>query len=284
LPPGEVRPVAGRGEIFLRYAAPSDRALVKLPVVLLHGWQATADLNFFPLYEPLAAERVVVAPDLRGHGRTFAPEEPFTLEDAADDVAALLHDLGITRAVVLGYSLGTAVTQMLVARHPDLVAGIVLMGGEFRPDRRPHEKVYDRLGGWLATAQRMTNGRRGAHRIVTKTAVENPDVEHWRGWLVREIERGHVGALRAAGRALARFDGQPIVAAHRAVPAAVVVTERDHLVRPERQRTMAKAWDATLVELDADHDAPLARPAAFVVAAQEALAAVDAEILEHVSP
>jgi pimeloyl-ACP methyl ester carboxylesterase len=274
LPLGEVRSVPGRGEIFVRRCGPGNAASAP-PVLLLHGWQATADTNFFPLYGPLGERRVVVAPDLRGHGRSLYPEEPFTLEDAADDAAALLHDLGIAHAVVLGYSLGTAVAQVMVHRHRSLVDGLVLMGGELAPNRRPHEKVYDRWGGWLATAQRLTSGRRAAHRIVDKAKVENPDIERLRGWLVREFERGHVASLRAAGRALSRLDGRAIAARHPEMPASVVVTERDRLVRPARQRALAEAWNAGIVSLDADHDAPITQPAAFVDAARRALQTVD---------
>lgn len=264
----------GRGEIFVRLAgdAPADGFA---PILLLHGWQATADLNFFPLYSALSEQRLVIAADLRGHGRSFYPAEPFTLEDAADDAAALLRDLGVAQAVVVGYSLGTAVAQTLVKRHPDVVAGLVLMAGELAPRRRPHEKLYIRIGGWLATAQRLTAGRRTAQAIVTRAAASNPSLEHLRGWVVREIERGHTASLRAAGRALARFDGRPIAAAHRATPTAVVLTERDRLVRPARQRALAAAWEARVVLLDADHDAPLARPVVFARAALDALQHVD---------
>jgi pimeloyl-ACP methyl ester carboxylesterase len=263
----------GRGEVFVRR---TDSTADTVPVLLLHGWQATADMNFFPLFEPLGQRHLVVAPDLRGHGRSLYPEEPFTIEAAADDAAALLAELDLPSAIVLGYSLGTAVAQMMVARHRSAVAGVVLMGGEFAPDRRPHEKVYDRLGGWMATGQRLSNGRWGAHRIVSKAARENPAVEELRGWLVTEMERGHTASLRAAGRALARFDGRPIAAANNDVPVAVVVTERDRLVRPSRQRDLAAAWAAKEISLDADHDAPVARPAEFVDAALAAVAAVAA--------
>ena len=274
LPFGEVRPVAGRGELFVRRVVPETGGA--LPVLLLHGWQATADLNFFPLYAPLGARRPLIAPDLRGHGRSLYPEEPFTLDDAADDAAALLADLGVSEAVVLGYSLGTAVAQTMVARHRSMVAGIVLMGGELAPRRRPHEMVYDRIGGWASTVQRQSNGRWTAHRVVSKAAHENPSIEGHRDWLVREIERGHTASLRAAGRALASFDGRTIAAAHPDVPAVVVVTERDRLVRPSRQRDLAGAWRAKELSFDADHDAPLARPAEFAAAAIEAIELIDA--------
>jgi pimeloyl-ACP methyl ester carboxylesterase len=86
--------------------------------------------------------------------------------------------------------------------------------------------------------------------------------------MVAEMERGHTGSLRAAGRALGRFDGAWIAAAHD-VPAAVVITRRDHVVRPERQERLAEAWRAVIVDLDADHDAPIAAPAAFTAAVLE---------------
>lgn len=269
LPFGELRAVPGRGEVFVRRAASDEE--VALPVLLLHGWQASADLNFFPLFGRLSAAHPVIAPDLRGHGRSLYPEEPFTIEDAADDAAALLADLGVASAIVLGYSLGTAVAQMMVARHRAMVAGIVLMGGELAPRRRPHEMVYDRIGGWASTAQRLSNGRSAAHRIVSKSARENPAVEQHRDWLAREMERGHTASLRAAGRALASFDGRAIAADNAGLPAVVVVTERDRLVRPSRQRDLARAWRAKEQSLDADHDAPLARPAEFAAAAFEAV-------------
>jgi pimeloyl-ACP methyl ester carboxylesterase len=270
LPRGEVRAGPGRGELFVRTA---DCPQGALPVLLIHGWQATADLNFHPVFAPLAARHAVIAADLRGHGRSLYPEDAFTLEDAADDNAALLRDLDVTRCIVVGYSIGTAVAQVLVDRHPDVVAGLVLVGGELAPDRRPHEKVYDRAGGWQGTAQRTTSGRWGAHRLVDKAAKEHPAAEHLRGWLVAEMERGHTGSIRAAGRALARFDGRPIAGRHK-VPTAVVITRRDRLVRPARQERLAQAWDAAVFDLDADHDAPLARPRELTAAVLDAIGSV----------
>jgi 3-oxoadipate enol-lactonase len=276
LPAGRVVAVPGRGELFVRTA---DGASDAIPVVLIHGWQATADMNFFPLYQPLASRHPVIAADLRGHGRSLYPETQFTLEDAADDNAALLPHLGITRAIVVGYSIGTAVTQVLVDRHPDLVAGIVLIGGELRPDSRPHEKIYNRIGGWQGTAQRITAGRWSAHRVLSKSLRENPDAEVLRHWLVGEMERGHSAAIRGAGRALGRFDGRPIARTHN-VPASVVITRRDRLVRPPRQEALAAAWRAGVIDLDADHDAPVAQPKAFVDAALTAVNRVAARVAD----
>src|SRR4051794_3435849 len=74
--PGAVVMVPGRGEVFARHAPRNEG----VPIVLLHGWMATADLNWFLLYETLAAHHTVIAPDLRGHGRGIRSGTAFSLE------------------------------------------------------------------------------------------------------------------------------------------------------------------------------------------------------------
>ena len=64
-------------------------------VVLLHGWTATADLNWFTCYKPLAEHYRVVALDHRGHGRGIRSRKAFRLEDCADDAVAVCDVLGI---------------------------------------------------------------------------------------------------------------------------------------------------------------------------------------------
>jgi pimeloyl-ACP methyl ester carboxylesterase len=102
-------------------------ATVKQPsVVLLHGLGATADLNWSTTIPALSAAFRVVAPDLRGHGRSAAEQRRVTLEDAADDVAALADVMALGPFIVVGYSMGGAIAQLLCRRHPDQVRGLVL--------------------------------------------------------------------------------------------------------------------------------------------------------------
>jgi len=265
--PAEIIDLRGRGEFFVRT---TPQRFDELPVLLIHGWLATADLTFHGVYDRLAAQRAVVAADQRGHGRSIYPEASFTLDDAADDNAALLRHLGHDHAVVVGFSLGAVIAQTLVARHPDLVAGLVLAGGELAPRRRAHEKAYLRAAGVAATAQRLTSGRWASHRLVSKAQAQAGHTQN-RDWLVAEMERGHPGALRAAGRAMGRFDGRPIAAAHHDVPTAVVLTGRDRVVRPQRQQQLADAWRAHVVEIDGGHDVPIARPETFADAIADSL-------------
>jgi 3-oxoadipate enol-lactonase len=74
----------GRGEVFVR---DSGRKPAGPAVLLLHGWTASADLNFFSIYASLAGSYRVIALDQRGHGRGLRSVEPFSLEDCADDAA-----------------------------------------------------------------------------------------------------------------------------------------------------------------------------------------------------
>src|SRR5215204_3695897 len=102
LPPGRDVWLPGRGRTFVRELAGPPGAPV---VVLLHGWTATADLNWFACFRPLAEHYRVIALDHRGHGRGLRSTGPFSLEQCADDVAALAAVLGIDRIVPVGYSM-----------------------------------------------------------------------------------------------------------------------------------------------------------------------------------
>ena len=110
-------------------------------MLLLHGWTATADTTWFSVYPALAPDRTVLAVDHRGHGRGLRAESPFSLDECADDAAALLDLLGIKRVIVAGYSMGGAVAMLMWKRRPDLVAGLVLSATALEWRSRPRERV-----------------------------------------------------------------------------------------------------------------------------------------------
>ncbi|MGZ6590188.1 MAG: alpha/beta fold hydrolase, partial [Solirubrobacteraceae bacterium] len=75
----------------------------------------------------LAADAQVVFVDLRGQGRSSpAPAASCSLEQMADDIAALCHALAIERPVIFGHSAGGFVALHLALRHPTLPAGLIL--------------------------------------------------------------------------------------------------------------------------------------------------------------
>jgi pimeloyl-ACP methyl ester carboxylesterase len=96
------------------------------PLVLLHGGVAGSEI-FAPILPALAAGRRVITPDLQGHGRTGESDRPLRVGLLAGDVAALIEQLGLERADVLGYSLGGAVAFRLAVEHPERVRRLILV-------------------------------------------------------------------------------------------------------------------------------------------------------------
>ncbi|HRE00655.1 MAG TPA: alpha/beta fold hydrolase, partial [Ilumatobacteraceae bacterium] len=81
--------------------------------MLLHGWTASADLNWFLTYFPIGRDYRVVAIDHRGHGRGIRSRRAFRLADCADDAVALADELGIERFIPIGYSMGGPIAQLV---------------------------------------------------------------------------------------------------------------------------------------------------------------------------
>ena len=104
------------------------------PLVLIHGGGSTIESNFARILPLLARHRRVVAVEEQGHGHTAAIDRPFTFDNSADDVAALLDFLKIDRADVLGFSNGGQIAIRLANRHPAKVRRLVLASAPFRRD------------------------------------------------------------------------------------------------------------------------------------------------------
>src|SRR5947209_6781316 len=100
------------------------------PLVVLHGSFMTIEL-MGKLIPGLAASRQVIAVELQGHGHTADVDRPFSYEQLADDVAALVRHLGLAQADLYGYSLGGGVAVQVAMRHPGLVRKLVIVSAAF---------------------------------------------------------------------------------------------------------------------------------------------------------
>jgi pimeloyl-ACP methyl ester carboxylesterase len=101
------------------------------PLVLLHGGFGSVEM-FGPNIDLLAAHRRVIGVDLQSHGRSPASTRPMRFESMADDVAALIRELGLGRAALMGFSLGGAVALRTALQHPDVVERLVLVSTVFK--------------------------------------------------------------------------------------------------------------------------------------------------------
>jgi pimeloyl-ACP methyl ester carboxylesterase len=269
LPPGRVLDLPGRGETFVRDSGPSTGA--GPPVLLLHGWTVSADLNFFALYGELSGRHRVLALDHRGHGRGLRPRTPFSLEECADDAAALIVELGLDGPVIaVGFSMGGPVAMLLHHRHPELVAGLVFCSTALEWRATARERLVWRGVSLLEVALRSGTGDGIVARGLREVIDGSPELEALEPWVRGEFHRGYPPDLAGAGRALSAYDGRPL-APEVDVPCAVVVTTTDELVRPEKQYELADALGADVVTLDGDHFAPFNRGPAFAKAIRTAV-------------
>lgn len=138
-------------------------------VVAVHG--ITASHRAWPAVVAMLPGVRVIAPDLRGRGRSAGLPGPYGMGAHADDLAAVLDRTGTERVVALGHSMGAFVTVALAHRRPDRVDSLVLVDGGvplpapagLAPDA-PHDEVLRALLGPALERLGMTFADREAYR------------------------------------------------------------------------------------------------------------------------
>ena len=277
LPPGRHLELPGRGTTFVRELPGPPGAPV---VVLLHGWTASADLNWFASYESLGRRYRVVAVDHRGHGRGLRSRQRFRLADCADDVAAVAEALGIGSFIPVGYSMGGPIALLTWHRHRSLVEGMVLCATAPYFRTSGAGSAFSSLLPVLASAARFTPEpvRRA---VASRLLGRRLDDGGFGRWARQEMALADPAAVAEAGASLGRFDARGWLG-DIDVPVAVVRTTQDTVVGPGRQRRLAESIPgAGLFDVDADHSACAAAADQFVPALLRAIDHVTAAMDPH---
>ena len=252
VPPHEMLPartvvVPRRGEFFLRDSGETDPR--RPTVMLLHGWIVTADLNWHEAYDALVDTGYrVLAIDHRGHGRGLRAMSRFRLADCAADAAAILRQLEVAPAIVVGYSMGGVIAQLMARDHPDVIRGLVL-SATCQHFQDPETR---RIWRWMGVVGLLLGL---APRSFYRGALRNAKIQlnERTAWWLSELMRHEARDVADAGRELGRFDSRPWLAALRRPPTAMVLTGRDTMVSPAKQRELAQAAGATVFEVPIDH-------------------------------
>jgi len=117
-------------------------------LVALHGGPGFDHTDFKDILDPLCDLVQVVMYDHRGNGRTDDGDKArWNLGQWGDDVHAFCAALGIEKPYVLGWSFGGMAAQSYASRHPDEIAGLVLLSTAPRISPEQFEPVFERLGG-----------------------------------------------------------------------------------------------------------------------------------------
>ena len=273
--PGQIVYVPRRGEMFVRHHQHSDPNAPT--VLLLHGWTASSDLQFFSAYEELAKHFSIIGVDHRGHGRGLRPHCPVTLEDCADDAAAVTRALGITSVITVGYSMGGPISLLTAQRHPELVSGMVLQATALEWSGTRKEKNRMRF---IGPVSHIVGRPRVLRWFMKRTLPRGHETRRYASWIIAENRRNDPWMIAEAGRAIAKFDARQFAPTLNK-PTSYVLTLRDTLVLPHKQHALAAAVNAQIVELDGDHMAPIVMPREFAVATRQAVNLVVAALQQH---
>jgi pimeloyl-ACP methyl ester carboxylesterase len=210
------------------------------PVLMVHGLGGTS--NFYQVQAQALAERFqVIRPDSAGAGRSPLSDS-ISISSHADDLAALLDQLGVSGATVVGHSMGTLVVRTLAARHPALVSRLVLLGAVAEPADAARQAQRDRAAtlrkdGTAAVAPGVV-----ANALSEATRRDKPEVAAFvRELIMRQDPEGYARNCEALAAAA---DPGPV---DPGLPLLLITGSDDKTGPPEVSQAIAAAHGSAAV-------------------------------------
>lgn len=193
--------------------------------------------------ERLQGDYRILLYDKRGHGLSEATPAPYAMTDHVDDLAALLDHVGMTRAAVVGLSVGGVIAQGLAARRPDLVAALVLSD-------TAHKIGTSEM--WNERIETVTRKGIGAiadgilERWFTAAyrTPDNPDFVGYSAMLTRTPVDGYAGTCAALRDADLTESTRALK-----VPALLIVGDQDGSTPPELVRSTSELIEGSTFEV-----------------------------------
>jgi pimeloyl-ACP methyl ester carboxylesterase len=150
------------------------------PLVLLHGGGSTILTTYGTILPELAKTHQVIAIESQAHGHTADIDRPFTFEQDADDVSALLQQLNIPKADIMGFSNGGTTALQIGIRHPEQVNKLILASACYKRSGLPPGMFEDLA---QATMAQMPQPLQDAYREI------NPDPKGLQTMFDRDSKR-----------------------------------------------------------------------------------------------
>jgi 3-oxoadipate enol-lactonase len=230
------------------------------PVVLLHGLgSSSADWGLQT--EAFSQRHRLIMVDLRGHGRSQDGARLYTIEQMAEDVAALIARLGIAPAHVVGLSLGGCTGQLVAVRHPECVRSLVLVNtfAQLRPTGLHDARRLARRAWLFATAPMPALAD-----YVATGLFPHPRHKALRDEAAARLSRNAKRPYLASMLAVVRFDSRAQVGRIRC-PTLVVAGDSDLTVPRAAVDALCRGIPGARFALIADsgHATPYDQPEAF---------------------
>lgn len=166
------------------------------PLLVLHGAYMSIPL-MGEIIPRLAETRQVIAVEFQGHGRTADIDRPFSYEQLADDVAALMDEIGIEQADIFGYSMGGTTGLQIAIRHPERVRRLVVASGAYNTQAY-HPGFFEMVetitpemfaGSPVVTEyERLAPNPEAFPALVTKLVQLERDTQDWPAEAIQGIE------------------------------------------------------------------------------------------------
>jgi pimeloyl-ACP methyl ester carboxylesterase len=242
------------------------------PLLFIHGWPHDRSLWAAQL-SGLRTQARCIAPDLRGFGGSSVTP-PYSIDQYADDLVALLAMLGVERAVVCGLSMGGYVAMSMLRRHRTVFRGLILTSTRASADTPEAREKRMKLIAFVGEQGMQALAARQLKAMVGDTTFNSrPDVlEALRFMMAQAPSEGVVGGLRAMAD---RRDSTDLLAGID-FPTLVVSGAEDTFTVPEEMRSLADAIPGSRLEVisGGGHVCPYEKPAAFNHVVAEYLASL----------
>lgn len=216
------------------------------PLLLVHGFSNEAHIwdDFVPTVAPFYR---VLALDLRGHGESdWHPDAAYEYDDHVGDLERVLEHLGIDRVVLVAHSLGGRVSMLFAGRHPEKLAGLVIV------DSAPEHDVRGSTRISLDTAQNRDPSFASAAEYEQMLVHAYPAATS--GAIRRMAQHGL--KERGDGRLILKMDPamRGLVAGHEQEDLAAAIAEHHERYREEMWQALARIPCPTLVVRGAASD------------------------------
>jgi len=272
---------AGSGDVSLFYRKFGKAG--RTPVLLVHGLSYFS-YDWIPVAQSLAADREVVAMDMRGFGdSTWSPGRDYSVPTMAQDIVNLLDHLGWPRAILSGHSMGGRSTTFVAAKHPGRIAGLVLV--DFTPEnaaagaQRVTRIVAGTPDSFASVDEAMKyfgktdRARFEAYLRKNKNQYEIKRDTYFRDQFRKLLETGERPKLGV--------DMWQLIGEVRC-PVLSLRGSRSDMYAPESAAKLQAANPRlSVVEVDAGHDIGGENPQGFVAAVRPFLAALEEEEKNH---
>ena len=226
-------PTANANGVKLNY---TDTGGSGTQVLLLHAFPFNAAM-WEPQIEALGDKFRFVIPDLKGFGDSDAPEgeSNYSMDGYADDIKALVDEIGLDRFVLVGLSMGGYIALAYMRKYADSVTGLVL--ADTRAEADPPEGIEKRSNQQKQVLQEGTSGLVEALTgalLAEETRTNKPDVVKKVQAAMDNPAAGFIGALEALKNRIDSTDSLAKVT----VPTLIIVGENDAITPPEAARKL----------------------------------------------